>query len=70
MARLDDVLKDIPEKRSLLRIERQNRNLSKSKNKLARKALETSRKGSIPKAKMRKAISEVRKRTTRRVQKR
>jgi len=70
MARIDDVLKKIPKKRSLLRIERKDRELSKSKGERFRKVLDAPGKGTIPRAKIKKAISEVRKRRTRKVKKR
>jgi len=70
MARLKDVLKKLPKKRSLLRIERKDRELSKSKGEPLRKVLNVPGKGSIPKFKNKEAISESRKRRTRTVKKR
>ena len=70
MARLEDVLKKIPKKRRLLRIDRQDRELSKSKGKRVTKVFDSSGNATILKSKIKKSIPDFRKRKTRTVKKR
>lgn len=70
MARIEEVLKKIPKKRSLLRIDRKDRFLTDAPGNRARKVPKSPSKSTIPRAKIKRTVSDVRKRRTRRVNKR